>query len=168
MIVLFIGALVYSLNSQIPQTVAQTTPVAPELRPSDIDVYELYNLTNQDRQQAGIAPLRLNPKLNASAKAKCDDMVAKNYWSHDAPDGTQPWQFFSAQGITGLLGENLAEGSSTSADRDNTDWMKSPGHKANILNPNFTDVGFAVCLSKSYAGNKNLPALITVQHFAQL
>lgn len=167
MIVLFIGSLVYSLNSRASETTVQAQPAAPELQPSDIDVYNLYNLTNQDRQQAGIALLRLNPSLNASAKAKCDDMVAKNYWSHDAPDGTQPWQFFLAQGIRGHLGENLAE-AQDSADRDNTDWMNSPEHKDNILDPRFTDVGFAVCLSKSYAGNKNQPALITVQHFAQL
>src|SRR4051794_33523320 len=54
---------------------------------SNIDVYQLWTGTNEQRANAGIAALSLNPKLNQSAKAKCDDMVAKNYWSHNDPSG---------------------------------------------------------------------------------
>jgi hypothetical protein len=135
---------------------------------SDIDIYKLWVGVNDQRIAAGIAALSLNPKLNQSAAAKCKDMVNKNYWSHYGPDGSQPWQFITTEGIPYVhLGENIGEGFH-SADAEVKGWMKSEEHKANILDQRFTDVGYAVCKSEHFIQNHNQPALLVVQHFAQL
>jgi uncharacterized protein YkwD len=95
-------------------------------------------------------------------------MVAKNYWSHNDRAGNTPWHFITDAGVPYVhLAENLATGYDSAASTING-WMASPDHKANILDPKFTDVGFAVCKSNAFVGHSGLPALIVVQHFAQL
>lgn len=138
-----------------------------KLTPSDIDISQLYTLVNQDRSGMGIAQLRLNPSLIASAQAKCTDMTTKNYWNHNDPEGNTPWHFMTDQGVPySHLGENLATGQ-MDAQTVNQDWLNSPEHKANILDAKFTDVGYAVCESPSFVGDQGAQALIVVQHFAQ-
>jgi hypothetical protein len=111
---------------------------------TDISVDTLYNLTNQQRTAAGLAPLSLNSKLIAASQAKAADMFAKNYWAHVSPDGLQPWNFISNAGYSySYAGENLAKDFSTSSGVM-AGWMGSAGHRANILNTNYLDVGFAV------------------------
>ncbi len=79
-------------------------------------VSALLQFTNQERAIAGAPALTLNSKLNSSAQAKANDMVATNYWAHNRPDGTPPWNFFSNAGYSGSkLGENLAYGQLSSS-----------------------------------------------------
>lgn len=105
---------------------------------------ELLILTNQDRSQNGLPPLTMNAKLNESAVLKANNMFAESYWAHVSRSCLQPWYFFTKVGYDyAYAGENLAQGFDTSAGV-NTGWMNSPGHRANILNPHYTDVGFAV------------------------
>jgi hypothetical protein len=71
-------------------------------------------------------------------------MFAENYWAHVSPSGLQPWHWFNQAGYPyTYAGENLAKDFDTSAGVMQG-WMNSPGHKANVLNTNYTDVGFAV------------------------
>ncbi len=111
---------------------------------SSITVTDLYNLSNQERSNAGLSTLSLNYKLNSAAYAKANHMIANNYWAHVAPDGTTPWYFINNSGYSYVTaGENLAKGFSTSSGVT-TGWMNSPTHRANILNASYKEVGYAV------------------------
>jgi hypothetical protein len=71
-------------------------------------------------------------------------MFSENYWAHVSPSGIQPWYWFAQANYPyTYAGENLAKDFDTSAGTVQG-WMNSPGHKANILNVNYTQVGFAV------------------------
>ncbi|MDP4038479.1 MAG: CAP domain-containing protein [bacterium] len=115
---------------------------------NNIDENSLTKLTNNERAKAGIAPLNINTTLSKAAKAKATDMLAKNYWSHYSPEGSSPWNFFQKSGYKyNFAGENLARNFSTSSGVM-SGWMTSSGHKANILNPKYTDIGMAVVNGK--------------------
>lgn len=111
---------------------------------SNITVEELLTLTNQKRTEAGVAPLELDQALSSAASAKADYMFEKNFWAHVAPDGTTPWYFIRSAGYEyQYAGENLARGFNSASDVVNA-WMDSPTHRANLLSPNYEDIGFAV------------------------
>ncbi len=111
---------------------------------ANITVEELVNLTNKERAASGLPPLSLDAQLSSAAMNKASDMLSKNYWAHNAPDGTTPWVFIKAAGYNYLYaGENLARGFTTASDAMNA-WMASPGHRDNILSSKYKDVGFAV------------------------
>ena len=101
--------------------------------------------TNAERVSRGAVSLTLNTKLSAAAAAKLQDMFAQQYFEHVGPDGTQPSDWVDNAGYAyKLTGENLALGD-FSGDTDLvTAWMNSPGHRANILKAEFTDIGVAV------------------------
>ena len=113
----------------------------------------LLNSTNSQRANNGASPLKLNDKLNAAAQSKANDMVARDYWSHNTPDGKEPWIFIDAQGYKYTkAGENLAYGFSTS-NATVIGWMNSPSHKANMLDTSFSEVGFGFTNSSNFVGN---------------
>lgn len=134
---------------------------------SDVNTSELFNLTNQDRAAAGVAPLVRNRYLDKSAQDKCDDMVAKKYLAHFAPDGTPPWVFIEKYigNDHRRLGENLA-GGYPDAYSNNQALMNSPQHRDNILTPQFNYVGFGVCVGTIPPNSTSV--LLVVEHFAQL
>lgn len=112
----------------------------------------LLSNTNEQRRTANQPELTIDPLLTAAAQAKADDMAARNYWSHDTPDGKSPWTFISAAGYNyDLAGENLAYGFN-SADETVIGWMNSPGHRANLLNPSYQNVGFGIITAPDYQG----------------
>ena len=105
---------------------------------------ELLSLTNGERGQAGIAPLTSNQILSDAAFLKAKDMFDRQYWAHNAPDGTQPWKWFGDVGYNyAYAGENLAKNFS-SPQAIVSAWMDSKAHKENILKSQYTEVGFAV------------------------
>lgn len=111
---------------------------------TDITPVEIFNQTNQQRVAGGLPPLRLVAKLNQSAALKAQHMFDENYWAHVSPSGIDPWHWFAQAGYAySYAGENLAKDFDTSAGTVQG-WMNSPGHRANIMNVNYTDVGFAV------------------------
>lgn len=111
---------------------------------SNITPVDLLNLTNQERVSNGLPPLRMDARLNNSASLKAGNMFAENYWAHVSPSGIQPWHWFQQAGYSySYAGENLAKDFDTTAGTVQG-WMQSPGHRANLLNANYTDVGFAV------------------------
>lgn len=98
-------------------------------------------LVNKERVRAGLKPLTVHTNLTKVAKAKAKDMYLNNYFSHTSPTYGSPFEMMDASSITYLYaGENLAMGQ-RSAEQAMKDWMKSPGHKKNILNPNFNLIG---------------------------
>jgi uncharacterized protein YkwD len=111
---------------------------------TSIDASQVISLTNNQRAAAGLSALKENSLLSKAAGLKANDMFEKDYWAHFAPDGTSPWYFFGLVGYQYVwAGENLAKDFSTSQGVVNA-WMGSAGHKANILNSNFSEIGLAV------------------------
>lgn len=111
---------------------------------SDISSEQLLLLTNQKRQENGLAPLSLNQQLSAAALNKANDMFAQNYWAHNSPDGKTPWVFIKGAGYNYIYaGENLARGFNNAQDLINA-WMASESHRKNMLSGNYQNVGFAV------------------------
>lgn len=103
----------------------------------------LVDLANGDRASNDLPELVINPVLEEAARRKAEDMAKNSYFSHSSPDGTEFWQWFIDAGYTfTYAGENLAVNFSDSVDVENA-WMNSEGHKENILNGNFTEVGIA-------------------------
>lgn len=99
---------------------------------------------NEARQAAGKATLSTDTQLNQAASLKANDMLTKNYWSHNAPDGTQPWHWFELSGYTyQSAGENLAKDFMTSGGLVQA-WMDSQSHRENMLNGKFENIGVAV------------------------
>jgi len=111
---------------------------------TNISIERLVELTNQKRSENGLGPLTISDQLSQTASFKARDVFAKNYWAHNAPDGTTPWVFFKQAGYDYIYaGENLARGFATSDDTVNA-WMASPSHRDNVLSPNYKEVGFAI------------------------
>lgn len=109
--------------------------------------------TNSQRGANGQGSLSLNSQLNSAAQAKANDMASRNYWSHNTPEGQEPWIFVDAAGYKYLkAGENLAYGFTDSSGTI-TGWMNSPTHKANMLDSAFTEVGFGFANSADYNGS---------------
>lgn len=102
---------------------------------------EVLRQVNVARQSQGVAPLTSNRQLNCSARNHTAWMIQNNFFAHDG------WiEFIRAAGYTGgALGENIAIGYPVPA-AVMTGWLGSSGHRANILNGGFNDVGVA-CLT---------------------
>jgi hypothetical protein len=110
---------------------------------------ELLRLTNLERQKAGVPALRLSNKLNQAAQNHADDMAKNNYFSHTGLNGSKPSDRAKAAGYNySYIGENIAAGHSTPADTIQQ-WMNSQGHRENILNSNYTEIGFGYSFSNS-------------------
>ncbi|MGC0333916.1 uncharacterized protein YkwD/stress response protein SCP2 [Streptomyces sp. SAI-170] len=102
---------------------------------------EVVALTNVERATAGLPPLAADPLLTRAAQAHSADMVARDFYAHTAPDGSRPWDRAAAAGAARRsIGENIACGQRSPAEVV-TGWMNSPGHRANILRPDFTHIG---------------------------
>ena len=102
--------------------------------------------TNIQRYNNGLLPpLFENVKLNAAAKAKAKDMFKNQYFEHLSPSGVDAGQLVKNYGYDYIVvGENLILGNFASEEVLVQHWMESPGHRANILNGRFTDIGVAI------------------------
>jgi uncharacterized protein YkwD len=120
----------------------QTAPASTTSNP-EFGVFEqqVFDLTNQQRAQLGLAPLSLNLNLNNAAERHSQDMAINRYFSHQGLDGSQPWDRMRAQGYNySRAAENIAFGQPTAQDVV-TAWMNSAGHRQNILDPNLKEIG---------------------------
>ncbi|MBY8912417.1 hypothetical protein KY305_06530 [Bacillus sp. YC2] len=111
--------------------------------PSSVSAYEkkVVELTNAERQKQGLKPLQIDEKLSKSAHAKSQDMKDKNYFDHQSPTYGSPFDMMKSFGITyKTAGENIAKGQPT-PEAVVKAWMNSKGHRENILNPEFTQIG---------------------------
>lgn len=109
-----------------------------------ISVTDLLQDTNVARVQQNLPPLALNDKLDQAANLKAKDMFANNYWAHNSPTGVTPWKWFADVNYQyNKAGENLAK-NYPDAQATLDAWLASPTHRANVLNADYQDVGFAV------------------------
>lgn len=131
-------------TAQQPEVLAYAT---------EMSIPNLLSATNSARGSQGVSSLGVNSKLNNAAQAKANDMVSRNYWSHNTPEGNPPWVFITNAGYSySRAGENLAYGFATSSDTIDG-WMNSPAHRENILNGGYTEVGFGIANGANYNGS---------------
>lgn len=111
---------------------------------------EVIRLVNSVRAASGLKPLAENWELSRVARYKSEDMVARRYFDHTSPTYGTPFQMMRSFGITyRTAGENIAYGQRTSAAVMDA-WMNSSGHRANILNASYTQIGVGYCASGNY------------------
>ncbi len=113
----------------------------PEPRPA-LEA-EMLELVNAERVSSGLEPLAHDPELTEVARRHSADMFARGYFSHSTPEGRSPFDRIRDAGITfRIAGENLALAPTVSV--AHTGLMNSPGHRANILRPQFGRVGIGI------------------------
>ncbi len=126
----------------VPVQVSSPAP-APASSGLTADEQRAFSLLNADRAANGLPPLRINMKLTSLAEDYAQDMINRNFFAHNNPEGQTPFDRMRARGIPfGYAGENLAINNSV-ANAENA-FMNSSGHRANILNPHYTQVGVGV------------------------
>jgi uncharacterized protein YkwD len=109
-----------------------------------LTVNAVVEATNQARLAAGLPALRISSALVDASMEKADDMAKSGYFAHTSPAGQEPWYWFNKNGYPYLLaGENLAINFSD-PQKLLSAWLASPKHKANILNPDFREIGVSV------------------------
>jgi uncharacterized protein YkwD len=132
------------LGTPAPPPPASTTPTTAPAPSAVTPLDRVAYLVNTARAQAGCPALVVEPHLNAAAQGHSDDMAARNYFSHDTPEGKDFATRILEAGYPGNPGgENIAKGQRT-AQQVMTDWMNSSGHRANILNCRFTAIGLGL------------------------
>ena len=113
----------------------------------------LETLTNQARAASDAPALTRNAQLDKAAQLAADDMAAKGYFAHVSPDGKDPWYWLQQAGyLYSYAGENLAVNFSDSEALQKA-WMASPTHHANIVKPEYTQIGFGTAQGV-YEGKK--------------
>ena len=107
---------------------------------------QLLTLSNQARAENGVGPLEPDERLAQAARHHAEEMARLGYFSHTSPtaeNATVSRRVARSGSFIGTLGENLAlVGETDTAQVTTTGWLESPGHRANLLNPTFTHVGF--------------------------
>ena len=120
----------------LPFTVTSSRP-RPDLEQQMLD------LVNEERIANGLQPLAPDPELTEVARRHSADMFNRGYFAHDTPEGLTPFNRMRDANVRFLVaGENLALAPTVSV--AHTGLMNSPGHRANILRPQFGRVGIGI------------------------
>lgn len=165
------GALILSLSllltsvagadSTRPRTVsdtkASTTKTTEELQPIVFKADDLeeraFAAINRERAAYGLAPLRFASDLSVVARAHSQDMVERDYFAHQSPEGKDLRHRFARYGISNwrYIAENIAcnRGYEDPVVTAVTGWMNSPGHRKNILNKGLVESGIGVAVSEA-------------------
>jgi len=102
---------------------------------------EVLRLTNQFRAENGLKALKFNAELNETAQGHSQDMALKDFFSHTGKNGSKAWDRARSNGYTARsMGENIAAGQRTPESVVNA-WINSPGHRKNLLNSSYTEMG---------------------------
>lgn len=128
-----------------PQAPVQQQPASNSSSSSILtaDEQKMLNLVNQERQKQGLVPLKVNAELVKVARAKARDMIDNNYFGHYSPTYGSPADMLRKFGISyRTMGENLA--GNPSVEGAHQSLMNSSGHRANILNSQFGQVGIGI------------------------
>ena len=134
-----------------PSTPAKTTTPSGSATLNDYE-QQVVTLVNKERAAAGLSALTVNSTLANVAETKAADLRDENYFDHQSPKYGSPFDMMHSFGITySYAGENIAKGQRT-PDEVMNGWMNSPGHKANILNANYTQIGVGYVTDSSGTG----------------
>ena len=121
-------------------------------------------LLNAERTRHGLGPLVEDPALRLAAERHSADMARRDYFEHRSPEGVEPWMRIGAAGYrAGLVGENLAWGEAARGTpaRAMELWMHSEGHRANVLEPRYTQVGIGLAFDAPEPGRDLSAAVYT-------
>ncbi len=121
---------------------------------ANIGAYEqqVVDLVNKERAAAGLSALKVNTKLAGMAEKKAEDLRDNNYFDHQSPTYGSPFDMMRQFGISYTsAGENIAKGQRT-PDEVMNGWMNSPGHRANIMNADYTEIGVGYVTDGSGTG----------------
>jgi uncharacterized protein YkwD len=121
-----------TMAAAAPASAATSTDLSYEAK--------VVTLTNTARTQNGCAALKVDARLTTAARAHSADMVQRNYFAHNTPEGTTFVTRVRNAGYPKPTGENIAWGYRT-PDAVMSAWLNSPGHRANILNCKSTTIG---------------------------
>ncbi|GAB6274321.1 MAG: hypothetical protein STSR0004_11840 [Peptococcaceae bacterium] len=135
-----------------PVSLKTPVPVPPPVQPDfslTIDEQKMLNLVNAQRAKYGLIPLKVNPDLTRVARLKAKDMLENNYFSHTSPTYGSPFSMLRQFDISyRIAAENLAGAPTVEIAHESL--MNSPGHRANILNPDLTNIGIGVVSGSIY------------------
>ena len=155
---LFIGAPNTGGAEESPVRVNNNLLGATETLDRNIILSEV----NGRRTDNGLPALSENSLLDVSSATKARDMINKNYFGHDSPDGNGVEYFGDAAGYDFILmGENLAYGDFKDEEALVEAWMESESHRANMLNPKFHEIGLGI--ERGYIKGRNTWVIVT--HF---
>lgn len=124
-------------------------PIIRIQQPDDkLELAQIFQLVNEQRKQAGLAPLVENPKLTAVAQARAEDMAKNQYYSHVDPQGKYYYDLFAKRGFNADYScENLDVEFTTDEWRYVSDWLESTkGHKECMLNNRVSQAGYGLSL----------------------
>jgi uncharacterized protein YkwD len=157
---------VQTIGSLIPSNIISyiepIKPVSVTRSDAELSVEAIIDATNKERIKAGLIPLRSNARLTQSATTKTRDMITRDYFEHQSPDGKGVADLALAAGYDYVIvGENLARGGFASASDLVNEWMNSPGHRANMLSSKYEEIG-VYAAQGMYDGHE---VWFAVQHF---
>lgn len=157
----------YNLSLAAPAPTASTptpTPSIPSPTPAPAPgttqppvnsfVARVFDLTNTIRQRNGLPLLRYSTRLGQAAQTHSQNMALQDFFSHTGKDGSSAQNRGITAGYSGGVGENIAAGYATPEAVVNG-WMNSPGHRANILNAQYRDIGIGYFNLANDTGNVN-------------
>ncbi|MDQ5912068.1 MAG: hypothetical protein QG568_281 [Patescibacteria group bacterium] len=139
-------------------------PVLSNQVEQELTISGIISATNSERKKLGISELIKDPLLSKAAEIKLQDMFQKQYFQHVSPSGDSVSDVVRKTGYEYIVvGENLALGVFAGDGQVVAAWMASPGHKKNILDSRYQEIGLAVGQGM-YQGRKQW---LIVQHFAK-
>jgi uncharacterized protein YkwD len=149
----------YNLSLSAPVTPVSSTPITPmSATPQSSGnsfIDKVVQLTNNYRTQNGLAPLQINLTLNNVAQSHSEDMALRDYFSHKGSNGSSASDRVLNAGYNySYVGENIAAGYTT-PEAVVQGWINSPGHRANILNANFKEIGIGYYYLANDTGSVN-------------
>jgi len=129
-------------------------------------VAEMLARVNAIRRQAGLLPLHYDPLLDRTAQEHAEDMLARSYFGHSSLEGQGPSERARANGYPIGAGENIVE-QRFSVDEALEAWLKSPGHRQNILDPDSRDLGIGLAVGEGYDAAPGGYRVIWIQNFGR-
>ncbi|GAA6616824.1 CAP domain-containing protein [Scytonema sp. NUACC26] len=139
-------------HTSLPVPTSAPQPLSPG---NNSFIQSILELTNIERQKAGLQPVQLSDKLNNSAQTHVQNMATKDFFNHTDPNGASVGDRAKAAGFQySAIAENIAVGQST-PQQVFQGWMNSSGHRANILNPAYQFLGVGYYYLANDTGNVN-------------
>ena len=141
-----VAGAVWCAAPAAPDSVAAASPAIPSAAAETVST--VLDLTNAERARAGLQPLRENGRLTHAAQLQCEQMGSASRLDHVLPDARYPRpsdRLVASNYAWEAYAENVAVGQRSGADVVSA-WMSSPGHRANILNPRYTELGVGYAL----------------------
>ena len=146
-------------GSPVPATTSsrppRPAPAEPTATPTSLNVAavagEMVERANASRRSAGLPPLTRSANLMSAAQLHADQMVKAGIMAHDLPGQPYPTlksRLAAVQYALRAAGENISEGQRSASEAQST-WMDSPGHRANILSRDFTEIGTGVAAARN-------------------